>query len=104
VAFATIFFSEWGDVGQITAATIAGNTLGRLNQIALSRSAVLLALWLGAVLAMVTKGILAASLGAGIRTWIADRVSPKMIRIVATIALLVLGTLAVLETLGILVD
>jgi putative Ca2+/H+ antiporter (TMEM165/GDT1 family) len=53
---------------------------------------------------MVTKGILAASLGAGIRAWIADKVSPKVVRIVATVALLVLGTLAVLETLGILVD
>jgi putative Ca2+/H+ antiporter (TMEM165/GDT1 family) len=106
VAFATIFFSEWGDVGQLAAVGMASKTLGQLNagQLVLSRSAVLMALWLGAVGAMVTKGILAASLGAGIRAWIADRVSPKMIRIVATIALLVLGTLAVLETLGILVD
>jgi len=106
VAFATIFFSEWGDVGQLTAVAMTATTVAKVNagQVVLSRTAALLAVWCGAVGAMVTKGILAASLGAGIRTWIADKVSPRMIRIVATIALLVLGTLAVLETLGILVD
>ena len=53
---------------------------------------------------MVTKGTLAAFLGAGVRRWIAERVSPRMVRYVGTAALLVLGTLSVLETLGILVD
>jgi hypothetical protein len=53
---------------------------------------------------MVTKGTLAAFLGAGIRLWIAARVSPKVVRYVGTAALLVLGVLSVLETLGILVD
>jgi hypothetical protein len=36
--------------------------------------------------------------------WIAERVSPKMVRYVGTAALLVLGVLSVLETLGILTD
>ena len=61
-------------------------------------------MWLGAVAAMVTKGALAGLLGESVRRWIADRVEPRMIRYVATAALLVLGILAVLETLGILVD
>jgi putative Ca2+/H+ antiporter (TMEM165/GDT1 family) len=49
VAFSMIFFSEWGDVGQVTAATMAA----RFNSP--------LAVWLGAVAAMVTKGTAAAS-------------------------------------------
>jgi putative Ca2+/H+ antiporter (TMEM165/GDT1 family) len=58
--------------------------------------------WLGAVAAMVTKGTLAAFLGAGVRLWIAERVSPRMVRYGGTAAVLVLGVLSVLETLGIL--
>src|SRR5947209_13795382 len=57
VSFAAIFFSEWGDVGQITAAGLA------------ARYGSPLTIWLGAICAMVTKGILAAFLGAGIRKW-----------------------------------
>jgi hypothetical protein len=36
--------------------------------------------------------------------WIAERIQPRVVRWVATAAILVLGTLSVLETLGILVD
>jgi putative Ca2+/H+ antiporter (TMEM165/GDT1 family) len=100
VAFAAIFFSEWGDVGQVTAAAMAAKFLsGASNKLATG-----IVIWLGAVAAMVTKGTLAAFLGAGVRMWIANRVSPKVVRYVGTAALLVLGTLAVLESLGILVD
>jgi putative Ca2+/H+ antiporter (TMEM165/GDT1 family) len=87
VAFAAIFFSEWGDVGQITAATMAA----RFGTPAL--------VWAGAVTAMATKGALAASLGAGIRQWIAAHIRPKVIRYVGVSALLLLGLLSVLETL-----
>ena len=87
VSFAAIFFSEWGDVGQITAATLA------------ARFGLPLVVWLGAVSAMVTKGALAASVGAGIRRWIRDRVAPKVVRYVAVGLLLVLGSLSVLEIL-----
>jgi putative Ca2+/H+ antiporter (TMEM165/GDT1 family) len=106
VAFAAIFLSEWGDVGQMTAVAQTGRTLLKLSagDLTLTRQTALLAVWIGAVAAMVTKGVLAASLGAGIRAWIADRVSPRVVRYVATAALLILGVLAVLETLGILVD
>jgi putative Ca2+/H+ antiporter (TMEM165/GDT1 family) len=87
VAFAAIFFSEWGDVGQITAATMA------------ARFGSPLIVWVGAVAAMATKGILAAYLGAGVRRWIGTRVSPALVRTGSVSLLLVLGAMAVVETL-----
>ena len=87
VSFAAIFFSEWGDVGQIAAATLA------------ARYRTPLAVWSGAVAAMVTKGALAAFLGAGIRRWIRDRISPGMVRYLAVGLLLVLGFFSVWEIL-----
>ena len=87
VSFAAIFFSEWGDVGQITAATLA------------AKYHVALVVWAGAVTAMITKGTLAAFLGAGIRRWIRDRIPPKVVRYLAVSLLLILGLLSVLEVL-----
>jgi putative Ca2+/H+ antiporter (TMEM165/GDT1 family) len=86
VSFAAIFFSEWGDIGQITAATMA------------ARFSSPVIVWLGAVAAMVTKGILAASIGAGVRGWIQRHFSPRTIRVGGVSLLLVLGLLAVIET------
>lgn len=87
VSFAAIFFSEWGDVGQVTAAAMA------------AKFHVPVVVWLGAVGAMVTKGILAASIGAGVRGWIQEHVPPKIIRYCGVTALIVLGILSVVETL-----
>ena len=87
ISFATIFFSEWGDAGQITAAAMAAKT------------GALLPVWIGAVAAMATKGILAASVGAGIRQWIISHVSPRVVRYAGVSALLLLGVLSVVETL-----
>jgi putative Ca2+/H+ antiporter (TMEM165/GDT1 family) len=87
VSFAAIFFSEWGDVGQITAATMA------------ARFGAPMLVWTGAVAAMVTKGALAASIGAGVRQWIVTRVPPKAVRYAGVSALIVLGLLSILETL-----
>jgi len=87
VSFAAIFFSEWGDVGQVTAATLA------------AKYHVAVVVWLGAVAAMITKGSLATFLGAGIRRWIQDRVSPQVVRYAAVILLIVLGCLSVGEIL-----
>ena len=102
VAFAAIFFSEWGDVGMVTAAAMAAKFLTPAPPGTAFVTG--LVIWLGAVSAMVTKGVLATFLGAGIRLWIAERVSPRVVRYLAVGALAVLGVLAVLETLGILVD
>ena len=88
ISFAAIFFSEWGDVGQVTAAAMA------------AKYHIALVVWLGAVAAMVTKGSLAAFLGAGIRRWIHDRVSPKVVRYVGVSLLLFLGVLSVWEILS----
>ena len=88
VSFAAIFFSEWGDVGQITAATMS------------ARFAAPLIVWFGAVGAMVTKGALAASIGGALRQWIQDHFSPKMIRYGAVGLLLLLGILSAVETLA----
>jgi putative Ca2+/H+ antiporter (TMEM165/GDT1 family) len=87
VSFATIFFSEWGDVGQVTAAAMAAK-FGAPAMV-----------WVGAVAAMVTKGLLAASVGAGARRWIESHLTPKTIRYAGVAAMLVLGTLSVIETL-----
>jgi putative Ca2+/H+ antiporter (TMEM165/GDT1 family) len=87
VSFAAIFFSEWGDVGQITAAAMAAKYHAALI------------VWLGAFAAMVTKGSMAAFLGAGIRRWIHNRVSPAIVRYVGVSLLLVLGVLSVIEIL-----
>jgi putative Ca2+/H+ antiporter (TMEM165/GDT1 family) len=88
LSFAAIFFSEWGDVGQVTAATRA------------AQYHVPVVVWAGAVAAMVTKGALAASIGAGARGWIQTHIPPRIIRYVGTGALVLLGILAVSESLG----
>ena len=104
VAFATIFFSEWGDVGMVMAGTMAAKYVwsARVGGAGIVRMGILV--WFAAVSAMVTKGGLAVTLGAGVRRWIAERVNPRVVRYVAIAALVVLGTLSVLETLGVLVD
>src|SRR5580698_2270542 len=88
VSFAAIFFSEWGDVGQMTAASMAAQCGGAPWLV-----------WFGAVGAMVTKGALAASIGASVRQWIQNHLSPKTIRYAAVGLLLVLGILSVGEIL-----
>jgi len=96
VSFAAIFFSEWGDVGQITAAAMALKFTAAYP----SSSVVPLIVWLGAVGAMVTKGSLAVSVGAGVRGWIQAHFSPKTLRWAAVGILAVLGILSVAEILS----
>jgi putative Ca2+/H+ antiporter (TMEM165/GDT1 family) len=55
ICFAAVFFSEWCDVGQITAATLV------------ARYQAPVIVWLGATLALNTKGVLAMTLGLGLR-------------------------------------
>lgn len=106
VAFLAIFLSEWGDVGQVTAAGMAAKYVwsARASATTATLWETALLVWIGAVAAMVTKGALAGLLGASVQRWVADRVEPRVVRWIATVALIVLGVLAVLETLGILVD
>jgi putative Ca2+/H+ antiporter (TMEM165/GDT1 family) len=97
VSFAAIFFSEWGDVGQITAAAMAARYPTPAAGATVPWPIIV---WIGAVLAMVTKGALAASIGAGARKWIEKTFSPKVIRYGGVGLLALLGVMSVLETLG----
>lgn len=81
VAFAAIFFSEWGDMGQITAGALAAAYQAPFT------------VWLAATLAMVTKGILAITLGRGLR----KRVSEKLLRYASIGLCLALGILSALR-------
>jgi putative Ca2+/H+ antiporter (TMEM165/GDT1 family) len=87
VSFVAIFLSEWGDPGQLAAATMAAQY----------RTPFIV--WLGAVCAMVTKGVLAASVGAAVRNRIRDRVPPRAVTLAATGAVVVLGAFSVVEIL-----
>jgi putative Ca2+/H+ antiporter (TMEM165/GDT1 family) len=78
-AFAGMFFSEWGDVGQLAAATLAAHYRFPL------------VVWAGAVLAMMTKGILAMTLGATLRS----RIPRKVLRYATFALCLVMGISAV---------
>ena len=75
ISFAAVFFSEWGDVGQITAATLV------------ARYQAPLIVWLGATLALTVKGVLAMTLGISLR----KRVSPAVLKYGAFSLCLVLG-------------
>jgi putative Ca2+/H+ antiporter (TMEM165/GDT1 family) len=105
VAFGTIFLSEWGDKGMVTAGLFAATWVTPAEPThAMARSTAFMVVWSAAVLAMVTKGGLAVTLGHGIRQWIAQKVSPRYVRYAGVVAIVVLGILCTLEVLGILVD
>ena len=89
VSFAAIFFSEWGDVGQMTAVTLT------------ARFGEPLWVWLGAVTAMITKGALAASIGAGLREWIQKDVSPVTLKYAAVTLLLFFSVLTEPLSIGV---
>ncbi len=96
MSFAAIFFSEWGDVGQVTAAAMAARFPSPAGT---GASVFPTIVWAGAVAAMVTKGALAASIGASVRKWIERTFSPKVIRWGGVSLLVLLGVLSVIETL-----
>jgi putative Ca2+/H+ antiporter (TMEM165/GDT1 family) len=81
ITFATIFFSEWGDIGQVTAATLA------------ARYQAPLVIWLGATLALMTKGILAMTLGLGLR----NRLPKNTLRFVSVSLCLTMGIISALR-------
>jgi putative Ca2+/H+ antiporter (TMEM165/GDT1 family) len=81
IGFGSSFFSEWADVGQITAAVLAA-------QIKLP-----VIVWTGATLAVVTKSVASATLGLGLRRWMPDGV----LRVFSVCVYLAMGTLAMLR-------
>ena len=76
--FATILFSEWGDVGQIMTATLA------------ARYHAPLIIFLGATLALVTKGLLALMIGFSFRR----RVPISILRPVSASLCLIMGVIS----------
>jgi Ca2+/H+ antiporter, TMEM165/GDT1 family len=79
ISFGSLFFTEWGDPGQISAAALT------------IKSHSPFAVWVGGTLAMVTKGILAMTIGVKLR----DRLPQRALRTLATASCCVLGALAI---------
>ena len=78
IPFAAILFSEWGDIGQIMAATLT------------ARYQAPLVVFLGGTMALVTKGMLALTLGFSLRR----RVPISILRPVSAILCVILGVIS----------
>ena len=83
MAFSAIFFTEWGDVGQVTAAGLAARYHAPLT------------VWLAATLALTTKGALALALGVGLRR----RVRRSVLRYAAMTLCITMGVLSALRSI-----
>ena len=81
ITFAAIAFSEWGDVGQIMAATLT------------ARYHAPFLIWIGATLALTTKGLLALALGYGLRR----RIPLRMLRPVSASLCVIMGVISAIE-------
>jgi putative Ca2+/H+ antiporter (TMEM165/GDT1 family) len=79
IAFAAIFLSEWGDVGQLTTAALS------------AQYRMPLAIWMGATAALMTKGLLALTVGMQLRRLVPNRV----LKIAAVGSCCVLGAIAI---------
>jgi putative Ca2+/H+ antiporter (TMEM165/GDT1 family) len=78
VSFGSLFFTEWGDPGQISAAALV------------LKSHSPWAVWLGGTCAMITKGVLAMTLGVKL----AERLPQRALRTLASVSCGVLGVVA----------
>jgi putative Ca2+/H+ antiporter (TMEM165/GDT1 family) len=87
ISCASVMFSEWADLGQMTAAAMAVQL----------RAPVVV--WAGAVSAMVTKGLVIAVAGARLRGSLSGRVPKPVLRYARVSLLVLLGALSVIETL-----
>jgi Ca2+/H+ antiporter, TMEM165/GDT1 family len=87
LSFSAVVFSEWADLGQLTAAAMT------------ARFGAPLVVWAAAVLAMMTKATLALTVGARVQRWTRTVLSEAAMRYVSVALLLTIGTLSMLETL-----
>ena len=87
VSCASVLFSEWADFGQLTAAVMAAQFHSPFI------------VWCGAVSAMLTKGLVAAILGARIRAHFRDGLVRPTFVYVSLGLLLLIGAISVAETL-----
>lgn len=76
--FVSLFFTEWGDAGQLSTAALT------------AQSKLPLAVWVGGTLALMTKGTLAIAVGVKLR----DKVPENVLRRVAVASCCLLGALA----------
>ena len=83
----SVMFSEWADLGQLTAAAMAVQFHAPVP------------VFVGAVSAMVTKGLLVATIGAQLRGRLQHRVPASIVRYGGASLLVLLGVLSVIETL-----
>jgi putative Ca2+/H+ antiporter (TMEM165/GDT1 family) len=81
VSFVAVFFSEWADFGQLSAAALA------------VRSNAAAAVWLGGSLALCTKGALAITVGMNLR----GRISDYFARSLSTASCFILGVMSLRE-------
>ena len=65
-----------------------------------ARFAAPLAVWLGGVAALVSKGAFAASFGGALRRWVHGRLQPQRVRYGSAALLIGLGLLSAFETLA----
>jgi putative Ca2+/H+ antiporter (TMEM165/GDT1 family) len=82
IPFASLFFTEWADLGQISAATLA------------AQFHLPLPVWVGGTLALLTKGMLAMALGQKLR----DRIPRQALRLFGAISCCILGLLSLTES------
>jgi len=78
IAFSAIFFSEWGDPGQLAAAALAATS---------DAPGIV---WLAGTLALCTKGALAMTFGLSLRRHVSDRLA----RAIASTCCLILGLIS----------
>ena len=81
LAFGTILFSEWGDVGQVMAATLT------------VRYHLPLIVWIGATLALIAKGLLALAIGRGLR----NRLPVRVLRPICASLCVMMGIISALQ-------
>lgn len=81
VSFSAIFFSEWADPGQIAAAILT------------AQYKLPLAVWLGGMMALVTKATVAMTLGIKLRHYLPD----PLLRRLAAVSCLVLGFMSLVR-------
>jgi putative Ca2+/H+ antiporter (TMEM165/GDT1 family) len=81
IAFVAILFSEWGDMGQIMAATLT------------ARFGAPFLVWIGATLALATKGLLGLAIGYGLR----QRVPLHVLRYASVSLCLIMGVISAID-------
>ena len=83
VPFASLFLTEWGDAGQMSAAALT------------AQSKLPMAVWAGGTLALMTKGALAVVLGLKLR----EKLPERTLRRAAVFSCCLLGALALRQAI-----